>query len=105
MAAPPLTSNSVLLCPHGGLAQPVTPTARIRIDGATVVSAATIYRIVGCTLPPSEGGPCLSAAFVAGPDRVRANGAALLSAGSTAVCLPTGAPLLIDAAQTRVSGG
>ncbi len=105
MAALLLTSDSVLLCPHGGQAQPVTPVTRVRIDGAPAVSVGTIYTIVGCTLPPSEGGPCVSAAFVAISDRISSDGTALLSAGSPAVCLPTGAPLLIDAAQTRVSGG
>ena len=105
MAAQLLTSDSLLLCPHGGQALPVTTASRVRIDGVPAVSVGTIYTIVGCTLPPSEGGPCVGASFVAASDRVSSDGTALLSAGSPAVCLPTGAPLLIDAAQTRVSGG
>jgi len=107
MAAPLLTSNSVLLCPHGGQALPAAAAAasRIRIDGAASVPAGTFYTVVGCSLPPSAGGPCMSATLVAISDRVRSGDVGLLSADSPGSCQPTGAPLLIDAAQARVSGG
>jgi len=105
MAAPLLTSNSVLLCPHGGQALPAAAASRIRIDGAASVPAGTVYTVVGCSLPPSAGGPCISATLVAISDRVRSGDVALLSADSPGSCQPTGAPLLIDAAQARVSGG
>jgi len=104
MAAFLLTEASASRCAHGGYGQPVAPSPRVRINGRAVVPLASPYTISGCTLPPDRGGPCVSATFVTAATRVASGGQPLLLASSQAVCAPTGTPLVVTAAQTRVNG-
>lgn len=101
-----LDESSTATCSHGGLARPTAPNPRVRIMGQPTVSLGAPYVVAGCALPPPpiSDGPCLSAQFVAGAARLTSMGRPLLLQSSPAICAPTGAPLLIVATQTRVSG-
>jgi hypothetical protein len=93
-------------CPHGGTARPTSAAARVTLGGDAAVTIADVYAIAGCAdpPPPSGNGPCVSASFVTAATRVLIMGQPALLADSRAVCQPTGAPLVVTATQTRVTG-
>jgi hypothetical protein len=80
--------------------------ARVTLGGHAAVTIASDYAIAGCAdpPPPAGNGPCVSASFVTAATRVLIMGQPVLLADSQAICQPTGAPLMILATQTRVSG-
>lgn len=98
--------GATVTCMHGGQATPAAPNPRVLVNGQPVVTIASPYVVVGCTLPtpPSANGPCVSAQYVTSAVRVTAGGQPVLLQDSQAVCAPTGTPLLNLVAQTRVTG-
>lgn len=97
--------GATVLCAHGGQAQPTAPNPRVLVGGQPTVTMAAPYVVAGCTLPPpaAANGPCVTAQWVTAATRVTANGQPLLLIDSQALCAPTGTPLTVAAAQTRVS--
>lgn len=96
--------GATVQCAHAGQAMPTAPNARVTVAGQPTVTLPTPYTVVGCTLPPMAGGPCVTAQFVTAATRVTSNGQPLLLLDSQAVCAPTGTPLLTLVTQTRVTG-
>src|SRR5687767_12453324 len=96
--------GATVMCAHGGQATPMSPNARVLVSGQTTVTLPTPYAVAGCTLPSSQGGPCVTAQFILGATRVSSNGLPLLLFDSRAVCAPTGTPLVVAISQTRVTG-
>jgi hypothetical protein len=98
--------GAVVLCAHGGMAQPTLRSPRVRVMGQNVVLRAGVYTISGCALPPppSGNGPCVTAQWITSALRVRANGLPVLLMDSRATCTPTGTPLTVAFAQPRVKG-
>ena len=98
--------GATLVCAHGGQAQPMSTSPRVKVMGQPVVVQAFPYAIVGCTNPPPpvNTGPCVTAQWVLGAVRVRSMGLPVLLQDSQALCVPTGTPLTFVAAQTRVKG-
>jgi hypothetical protein len=68
-----------------------------------VVTQTSPYTIAGCPLPSNAGGPCVTAQWVSGATRVMAGGAPVLVQSGSAVCTPTGVPLMVVQAQVRVT--
>jgi len=98
--------GAVVQCAHGGQAQPSVPNPRVKVSGQPIVTQAGPYVVAGCALPPppAANGPCLTAQWVMGATRVKANGMPVLLQDSQAICTPTGTPLLISVTQVRVKG-
>jgi hypothetical protein len=98
--------GAVVQCAHGGQAQPTVPNPRVKVSGQPIVTQAGPYVVAGCALPPppAANGPCLTAQWVMGATRVKANGMPVLLQDSQAICTPTGTPLLISVTQVRVKG-
>lgn len=96
--------GAVVQCAHQGTAVPTAPAVRVRVSGQPVATQASPYMVTGCTLLPPAGGPCVSAMWMTGAARVRANGQPVLLTDSQAICTPTGTPLVIQTSQTRVRG-
>lgn len=94
-----------VLCSHGGQATPTVPNPRVTVSGQPTVLMTAPYVVAGCALPPppAANGPCVTAQWLSGTTRVFSNGQPLLVQSSQAICAPTGTPLLIIAAQPRVS--
>jgi hypothetical protein len=92
-------------CAHAGQAQPTVVNPRVVVSGQPTVTIAAPYTVAGCTFPPppTANGPCVTAQFVTSAVRVTSNGQPLLLFDSQAVCAPTGTPLVILGAQTRVT--
>lgn len=96
--------GATVTCSHAGQATPTAPNPRVTVAGQPIVTQATPYAVVGCPLPSSQGGPCVTAQWVLGATRVFSNGQPVLLFDSQAICAPTGTPLMIVITQTRVSG-
>lgn len=103
MPGPVLHLGATVLCAHGGHATPVVTVPRVSVSGQPVAALSSSYVVAGCTLPPSAGGPCVTAQFVTAATRVTALGQPLLLQDSQALCAPTGTPLTPLVVQTRVT--
>jgi len=72
------------------------------VSSQPAVTLTTLYGIAGCGLTGTTTPPCVIGQFVMGALRVLAGGAPVATLTSTSVCTPTGAPMLLVMAQTRV---
>jgi hypothetical protein len=90
-------------CAHLAPASPSTPNPRVTVSGQPTALLSVPYLISGCTLPPPTvaNGPCVTAQWTVGSVRVTSTGQPLAIMGGTAICAPTGTPLVTVAAQTR----
>jgi len=101
-----LTVSSVVLCAHGGKAQPTAPNPRVKVMGQPTVPQSTPWVVAGCPLPPppAANGPCVMGHWIIGSIRVKSMGMPLLLQDSQAVCVPTGTPVTVVFTQPRVKG-
>nr|MDT0659424.1 hypothetical protein [Micromonospora sp. DSM 115978] len=99
-----LHTGATVICAHGGQAQPVVPNPRVRVSGQPTVTLSSMYAVAGCPFVPPAPGPCVTAQWIVGALRVRANGVPVLLFDSRAVCAPTGAPLVVLVTQVRARG-
>jgi hypothetical protein len=104
MPGPLIHVGAVVLCAHGGQATPTAPNPRVTVSGQPTVVMTAPYVVAGCPFVPPAPGPCVTAQWILGATRVTSNGQPLLLMDSQAICAPTGTPLLILGAQTRVTG-
>jgi hypothetical protein len=99
-----LHQGAVVLCMHGGQAQPTAPNPRVKVSGQPVTTQPAPYSVAGCPFPPQSGGPCVTAQWVSAATRVRAGGTPVLLQDSVAVCAPTGTGVQVVVTQVRVKG-
>jgi hypothetical protein len=103
MPAPVLHVGATVLCAHGGQAIPTVPSARVMVAGMPAVTIAAPYTVAGCAfVPPAGNGPCVTAQWVVGSVMATSEGLPFAIQTGTAVCVPTGTPLLPIVAQMRV---
>ena len=98
--------GAIVQCMHGGMAQPTVPNPRVKVMGQPIVMQPMPYVIAGCSFPPPPvaNGPCVTAQWVLGALRVKANGMPVLLQDSLAVCAPTGTGVIVSMTQPRVKG-
>ena len=104
MPGPVVHLGATVQCAHAGTAQPLAPVPRVLVSGQPVVTLTSPYAIAGCSLPTNAGGPCVTGQMIVGAARVTVLGQPLVLLSSTGTCVPTGTPLIVTAAQTRVVG-
>jgi hypothetical protein len=102
MAAPTLTTTSVLQCPHGGTVEVVSTNTRAKAGGAFMATSTDVFTITGCTGPV-----CVTAQWTIPNMLVRVNGVPSLSALSLGTCFnaagaPTG-PVVVVTAEAKVA--
>ena len=99
-----LHAGATVMCAHGGPAQPFSPNLRVKVTGQPVVTQPLVYLVSGCAnpTPPVNTGPCISAQWLMGAQRVKVMGQPVLLQDSQALCTPTGTPLTIVMTQMRV---
>jgi hypothetical protein len=92
-------------CTHQGVATPTRVDPRVLVAGQPAVPAPGLWTVAACTMPPPPGGngPCVTAQWLTASVRVQASGQPLLLFDSQALCAPTVTPLMVRAAQGRVS--
>ncbi len=97
--------GAVIMCAHGGQAQPTMPLPRVTVSGQPIVAQAAPHLVAGCPfvlgIVPS---PCVVAQWVTGSVRVKSMGLPILLQASQAVCIPNGTPAVIAMTQIRVKG-
>jgi hypothetical protein len=102
MPGPILHMGATVLCSHAGQAVPTVPSPVVMVSGMPAATIAAPYAVAGCAfVPPAGNGPCVTAQWVVGAVRVLSQGQPLALMTGTAICAPTGTPLLPVAAQTR----
>lgn len=102
MPAPILHFGATVLCAHGGQAMPTAPAARVLVSSQPVATIAAPYAVAGCPFVPPAPGPCVTAQWVVGAVRVMAMGQPVAIQSGSAVCAPTGTPLVPVVVQPRV---
>jgi len=103
MPGPILHMGATVMCSHGGQALPTAPSPRVLVSGMPIATIAAPYAVAGCTFaPPAGNGPCVTAQWVVGAVQVLSEGQPVAIFTGTAVCAPTGTPLVPVTAQMRV---
>jgi len=101
MPGPILHMGAVVMCAHGGQAIPTVPSPCVFVSGMPIVTIAGPYTVAGCAfVPPAGNGPCVTAQWVVGAVQVMSQGQPVAIMTGTALCVPTGTPLLPVSAQT-----
>ena len=106
MPGPLLHYGALIVCAHGGQAQPTAPSSKVFVSGQPIAVQPMPHVVTGCpfTTPAGNPLPCVTAQWVTGATRVFSNGQPVLLMDSQAICTPTGTPLFITGIQTRVTG-
>jgi len=95
--------GATVLCSHGGQAIPTTTSPRVLVSGMPITTIAAPYVVVGCAfVPPRGNGPCVTAQWTVGAIRVTSLGQPVALLTGTAICAPTGTPVIPVVAQARV---
>ncbi|TIC88296.1 hypothetical protein E8D34_04980 [Nocardioides sp. GY 10113] len=105
MPGPLLHLGATVTCAHAGPAAPTMTNPRVTVSGQPTALLTAPYRVTGCALPPppTANGPCVTGQWTLGTTRVTSTGQPLAILGGTALCAPTGTPLLTLAAQLRAT--
>lgn len=101
-----LHEGAMVICMHGGTAQPIVPNLRVQVSGQPITTQAYPYMIAGCgdPPPPTGSGPCAIGTWITGATRVTASGIPVLLQDSQAICFLPGTELEIVSTQMRVKG-
>jgi hypothetical protein len=105
---PILTTTSIVMCPHGGMAQLITSNTEAQIDGAFALLLTDVHPIVGCPFVPVAPSPCVSIRWVTGAVQTKLHEVPVLLQTSVGLCLnaaqaPQG-PAVVVQAQQRALG-
>jgi len=87
------------MCSHGGHATPTAANPRVLVSKQPTELISVPWVVAGCPVDP----PCVTAQWVVGSARVTSNGQPLVIQSGTAICIPTGNPLVPVESQTRVT--
>jgi len=103
MPGPVLHAGAVVTCAHGGMATPTALSPVVLVSGMPIATIAAPYAVAGCAfVPPAGNGPCVTGQWVVGAIQVLSQGQPVAIMTGTAVCAPTGTPLVPVSAQTLV---
>ena len=100
MGAPILTTNSTLLCPHGGSVSVQTSNVDVKIQSAPALLATDIHTVAGCPFfIGSNPSPCLTVRWSAGATQTNVHGTPMLLQNSAGLCYnaeqaPQGPPII-----------
>jgi len=108
-----LTTQSTLMCPHGGTVSIVSSNTRVNADNAPLALSTDTFTVSGCPfqIPVGTGTvphPCVTVQWVMPNLNSSVNGARTLSMGSAGICLaadqvPQG-KVVISMTQAKASG-
>ncbi len=100
-----LHMGATVMCSHGGQAMPSAPNPRVMVSSQPIVTQSAPYTVAGCPFTTPGGPlPCVTAQWVMGAIRVKADGQPVLLQDSQAITVPNGVPLSILVTQPRVKG-
>jgi uncharacterized Zn-binding protein involved in type VI secretion len=97
--------GATIICSHGGQAMPTAPNPRVKVSSQPIVTQSAPYTVAGCPFATPGGPlPCVTAQWVTGAVRVKADGLPVLLQESQAITAPNGVPLNVLVTQPRVKG-
>jgi len=97
--------GATVICSHGGQASPTAPNPRVKVSSQPIVTQSAPYTVAGCPFATPGGPlPCVTAQWVTGAVRVKADGMPVLLQESQAITAPNGVPLNVLVTQPRVKG-
>jgi hypothetical protein len=83
-----LTTNSQIMCMHGGQAILSTKNTKIFVDNAPVLLESDIHPVVGCPFTVgTKYSPCVRIEWSAGANQVTVDGAAVLVQSNIGKCI------------------
>lgn len=103
-----LTTSSVVMCPHGGMAQLFSSQADALVDGAPVLLQSDMHPVAGCPFAPVAPSPCVLIQWVSGATQTSIRGTPVLLQTSVGLCLnafgaPQG-PAVVVVTQQKAKG-
>jgi hypothetical protein len=103
-----LTTDSVMMCPHGGQVTPTSTNTRVSAGGAPMLRSSDSFVIAGCTLNVSGAPhPCATIKWMTTAERSTV-GDPTLTTDSIGLCQAADeaiqGPVKINSTQTAVSG-
>lgn len=101
---PILTTASIVMCPHGGMAQLITSNTEALIEGAPALLMTDVHPIVGCTFTPVAYSPCVLIRWVTAATQTSVHHVPVLLQTSVGLCLnaaqvPQGTALVVQVQQ------
>jgi hypothetical protein len=103
MGAAILTTNSTLLCPHGGSVNLQTSNVDVKIQDAPALLVTDIHTVAGCpfVLPSTTPSPCVMVRWSVGATQTKVHGTAVLLQNSVGLCYsaaqaPQGPPTIVQ---------
>jgi len=82
-----LNTNSVIMCPHGGIVTHVSGTSTsFRIQGRPPMLLTDVYIVSGCPFGGGYSGPCTQVMWVSGSPMLRIRGIPVLTQASVGIC-------------------
>ncbi len=104
-----LTTESIMMCPHGGTVAAISSNARVTAGGAPILRASDTFTIAGCAFVIAGAPhPCVSVQWLTPDLRSQVLSDPTLSESSMGLCLaadqaPQGT-VLVTTTQESVSG-
>jgi hypothetical protein len=99
-----LHEGAMVMCAHGGTAEPTEMSERVMVGGQFVTTQPAPYSIAGCVFNISGApSPCVTAQWTVAATQVFADGLPVLLLDSQATCVPNGTPVIITTTQTQVT--
>ncbi|WP_266168810.1 hypothetical protein [Dyella subtropica] len=103
MAGMLIQQGATVLCTHGAPAMPTAPNPAVMLSGMPSCVVTAPWSVAGCPAAAAMMPPCVTAQWLLGTMRVTSNGQPLVVQSGTAICTPSGTPLLPVLTQLRVS--
>jgi hypothetical protein len=90
-----IQQGATVMCVHGGQALAAVPNPAVTLDGMPTCLLPDPWTVAGCPgIPAVPIPPCVTAQWLVGTVRVTSYGQPLLVQSGSAICAPTGTPLL-----------
>lgn len=105
MSVPILTTTSVILCPHGGIAQLFSTQVDLTVDGARALLLTDQHPVVGCPFTVgTKYQPCVLIRWLVGATLTMVRGVPVLLQNSVGLCfsaeqIPQGPPNVVSVQQ------
>ncbi|MEP6945085.1 MAG: hypothetical protein ABJA02_04150 [Acidobacteriota bacterium] len=102
-----LNTNSVIMCPHGGVVTHVPGTfTSYRIEGRPPMLLSDVYLVQGCPFYTGQPSPCVGVNWITGSPTMMVRGIPVLTQASVGLCqsttgVPQG-PAIIASCQLMV---
>jgi len=100
MGSPILTTNSTLMCPHGGTVNLQTSNVDVKIQDAPALLVTDIPTVAGCPfMIGNTPSPCVTVRWSVGATQNKVHGTAVLLQNSVGLCysaaqVPQGPPTI-----------